>query len=72
MRKQMFSRLQPQETLVKEAKVFLNLFRNILLPRQRFPRLRSEVTFRETMFLQQYGVLRNHDGYGDENVTSNK
>ena len=35
------------------AKMFLNLFRNILLPQQMFPRLRAEETFRETMFPQQ-------------------
>ena len=46
----MFSRLQPQETFVAETKMFLNLFRNILLSQQMFPRLRVEETFRETMF----------------------
>ena len=30
--------------------MFVNLFRNILLPRQMFPRLRAEETIRETMF----------------------
>ena len=33
--------------------MFVNMFRNILLPQQMFPRLRGEETFREKLFLQQ-------------------
>ena len=50
LRKQMFPHLRPQETFVAEAKMFLNLIRNILLPQQMFPRLRAEETFRKKCF----------------------
>ena len=56
----MFPSLRPQETFdtrakfaSRETKMFLNLFRNILLPQQMFPRLHAEGTFRETMFPQK-------------------
>ena len=70
----MFPRSRPQETFVAKSKfasreqnMFLNLFINILLPQQIFPRLRAEETFRETMFPQQYFLVcgrlqRNEDG----------
>ena len=63
--KQCCGRLRPKETLVAETKFAsrnllpgkqkcsLNLFRNISLPRQTFPRLRAEETFRETTFSQK-------------------
>ena len=61
LRKQIFPRLRPQETVVEEgkfasweAKMFL---RNMLLPQQMFPRLRAEETFRETMFPQQWFLV---------------
>ena len=62
---EMFPRLRAHATFVEEAKMFLNIFRNILLPRQMFPRLpskeaktiallparlRIQEIFRETMF----------------------
>ena len=41
----MFPCLRPKESFVAEAKMFLNLFRNILLPQQMFPRLCTEQCF---------------------------
>ena len=53
LRKEMFPRLRPKKTFVAEAKLFLNLFRNILLPQQMFPPLHiSGNKVSATMFLR--------------------
>ena len=60
----MFPCLRLQETFVaetkfasREAKMFLNLFRNIFLPQHMFPRLRTEEIFQETIFPQQWSLV---------------
>ena len=45
--------VSPFAALVAEAKMFLNLFRNTLLPWQMFLCVPAEETFRGTMFLLQ-------------------
>ena len=64
LQKQMFPRLRPHETFVweaivasREAKMFLNFFRNTLLP-QLFLRLRAKETFRETLYPRMWAPLR--------------
>ena len=56
----MFPSLRPQETFVvearfasREAKMFVNLFRKILLLQQMFPRLRAEENFGKQCFRTQ-------------------